>query len=296
MPAATSDVSLESLLSFISTYVVDHFRTTGRRTDGANIADAIRLRFPDFAYEQVGLTRLSDAVSEAERRGLVIRHRDVKHLELSPGPNSGLPSSTDVTAHSTGPLSHVVPEVWRAFVFTSRRNLTYVNRDTGLVVTVPAGDLQHKGTLDGDLNHVRIDSIPTETQQGWMREFAQSRPSLNVESAPIRDDAWWVTFPAWLRQVDSSLESEWNRFRTGKVLDYLHHWAETNRIPVSALLSFDRRPRPAKLSTPEVFRPQHASPDELKRAILASLADLPLEQLQEIEIPIRYLIRHFKPY
>ncbi len=297
MSSIADQVSVDALLSFIAEYTVDHFKNTGRRTDGAVLAEAIRSKFPGLSYEQLGLGRLSDAVHLAEQRALVLRHRDVKHLELSPGPNSGLAPGSQVPTHTVAPLPHVKPDVWRAFVFVSSGNHLFLDRETGQVVSVPDSDVSGRMSLEGDSRYARVTPIPTSTQQGWMDEFTRQCRALNVSDAPIREQQWWVKFPAWLRRVDRCLERDWNRFRTGKVLEHLRQWTSENDVRLGRLLS---PPEAVPRSLPQrqigTRGVGEISESEARRAaILAAVREMPLEQLEEIAIPVRYIVRHFKP-
>lgn len=293
--ADTSDqVSRDSVVGFVASYTVEHFKNTGRRTDGAVLADAIREKFPEFSYEQVGLGRLSDAVRVAEQRGLVIRHRDVKHLEISPGPNSGLPPGTEVAVQASTLLRHVRPEIWRAFVFVSRGNVCFLGRSNGHAHPMHDWENERIASFEADGRYIRLSPIPVDTQQSWMEDFTRSHEALNIDEAPIRDGQWWLNFSAWLREMDAGLEREWNRFRTGKVLQYLREWASSNNVPLGNLLSPEQAVRPTRYSEKSTEIATSDS-ETLRDAILAAVREMPLEQLEEIAIPVRYILRHFKP-
>jgi len=120
MADSTAQVSLDTLLDFIAAHTVEHFKNTGRPSHGAVLAEAIRATFPDFSYQQIGLERLSDAIRVAEQRGVVTRHRNVKHLEILPGPKSAPQPRSNATGSFTPPYPHIRPEVWRAFVTCPR--------------------------------------------------------------------------------------------------------------------------------------------------------------------------------
>lgn len=297
MSGIADQVSVDALLSFIAQFTVEHFKDTGRRTDGAVLAEEIRHKFPGLTYKQLQLDRLSDAVRLAEQRGLVLRHRDVKHLELSPGPSSGLPPGTQVPAQATTLIPHVKPEIWRAFVFVSTGSDLFFDRETGHVVSVPDSDVSGRTSFAADRRYVRIARIPPSTQQGWMEEFTKRASCVNASDAPIHDDQWWVAFPAWLRCVNPTLERDWNRFRTGKVLEHLRQWTSENDVALGWLLS---PPEAIPRSVPQrrigTRGEGQISESEARRAaILAAVREMPLEQLEEIAIPMRYILRHFMP-
>lgn len=294
MAEITDQVSRDGLVEFIASYTVEHFKSMGRRTNGAVLADAIREKFPEFSYQQVGLERLSDAVRVAEQRGLVIRHRDVSHLEISPGSKSDLPPGSAVATQASTPLPRVRPEIWRAFVFVPKGNVCFFERSNGNVLVVRDSDSARIASTEEDGRYIRLSPIPVDTQQGWMEDFTRGHEDLSFDEAPIRDGNWWLRFSAWLRGIDTVLEREWSRTRTSKVLEYLRGWASSENIPLGNLLSPEQAVRPT-------CRPERSSEivtsdsAMLRDAVLAAVREMPLEQLEDIAIPIRYILRHFKP-
>lgn len=294
MSNSTDDPSVETFLTFISEYVVDHFKKTGRRTDGAALAEAIRTKFPGFKYEQVGLSRLSDAVRCAEEQGLVVRHHDVKHLELSPGSSSGLSVDSRVSDRDLATLPHVKPEVWRAFVFVSRAANRCFDRETSQVVVIDESNPLRQDLPKREERYVKITPIPDSTQQEWMETFVGDREWLTADESPIRVEEWWLRFPEWLRSLDRGLDREWNRIRTQKVLDHIRKWASDNHILVERLLSPPLRI--LKHRAQSICRHGSLSEvDALRSAVLAAVGEMPLEDLENLALPVRYILRHFQP-
>ena len=71
--------SADELIQFISDFVRKRYEATHLPVDGTTLADGIRQHYPTLhSYADVGFTRLADAVREAERRGLLTRHREVQ--------------------------------------------------------------------------------------------------------------------------------------------------------------------------------------------------------------------------
>jgi hypothetical protein len=272
----------------MTSYVRDYFDRTGRRTSGAALAEAIRKRFPGFAFEQLGLSRLVDAVHRAEEAGGLVRHRDVEHLEVSPSETT--PRSASARTMSTMSL-YVRPDVWRAFVFVADRYAHFLDRTTGRLVTLMLDDADQVQAQERDPRFIRIVSLAPEAQKEWMRQFVQSQESLNVEDAPFDEERWWIAFPSWLQDQGAANILAWRRFRAEKVVTFIREWANENCILLDSLFSPPRLPAPAGTRRPD--RP--AENEETRRAIIAAIEDMPFEQLQELAIPVRYMLRHFRP-
>ncbi|MCK4658770.1 MAG: hypothetical protein KAV82_04540 [Phycisphaerae bacterium] len=281
--ASPKDVS--ELVQFITSFVSGRFRETGRRTTGAGLATAIRERFPNFSYEQVGLTRLADAVRRAEKDGGLVRHRDVKHLEVSPSENTPRTTSPLATA-----AEYVRPDVWRAFVFVGDEDAHFLERATGRLITLTQDSAPEIDAYEKDERYVRAGPIAAETQKQWMRRFVESEESLSLGNAPIDEERWWVAFPAWLEKHNAQNIQAWRRFRAHQVAEFMRKWATENRILVDALFAPPRPPTPPKPVSVRL----RAQDEVTKRAIIAVIEDMPFEQLLELAIPVRYMLRHFK--
>lgn len=276
------------LLQFMTSYVRGHFEETGRRTSGAALADAIRQRFPGFAFEQLGFSRLTDAVRRAEEAGGLVRHRDVKHLEVSPSEST--PRSP--CARATSPMSsYVRPDVWRAFVFVNDRYAHFLHRTTGRLATLMLNNAEQVQAHERDREFVRIESIAFEDQKEWMRQFVPSQESLDIDDAPINEERWWIAFPAWLQEQGVANLLAWRRFRAGNVVAFIRQWAKENDIRLDSLFS------PARVSAqPSAQRGDPAAANvETRAAVMAAIEEMPFEQLQDLAIPVRYLVRHFRP-
>lgn len=275
------------LVLFISSYVRNQFEKTGRRTGGAALAEAIRQQFPGRSYEQLGVNRLADAVQLAEKEGRLVRHRDVTHLEVSPSEST--PQSPTVSAVSRS--SYVRPDIWRAFVFITNRYAHFLDRTTGRLITVAVDSTAEIQSYRDDRGYIRIESIAPETQQEWMRQFVASRESLDLEDAPIDDEQWWIAFPSWLQKQHSESIQAWRRFRAERVMALVRTWAAENAIPQDTLFAPPRAFAPVD---PGVTHRLNEAEDATKCAIIEAIKEMPFEQLQDLAIPVRYILRHFR--
>lgn len=284
-----ASVTLDELLQFIADYVVEQYRTRGSRTDGATLADAIRDHFPGFQYEQVGLERLGRAISQAETKGLIVRHRDVEHLEVSPGPATGIDVVIDAVQPAERTVRFLRPDVWRAFVFVVGSEQRYFDRRTGRLRPVSANDTETIARYDSDPQFVPMPTIPTERQQSWMRNFVESKEALNIAEAPIEDEAWWVNFPLWLKRKDPWLERSWRRDRTRRVMEHATDWAMKNDVPLKALV-----PLPTQVASQASRLSTAAEIDMIRRAVIAAVREMSRHELESLAIPLRYILRHFQ--
>ncbi len=275
--------SVEELIQFISSFVREQFESAGRRTTGAALADAVRKRFPDLSYDQLGLSKLADLVHLAEKAGALVRHRDVQHLEVSP---SGATPRSSVGL--SGPTSYVRPELWRAFLFVTGRDVHFLERDTGRLITLSPDQAPQVHAYDGDPRFIRITTIAPETQKEWMHDFLRSR-SLDVNAAPMNVERWWSAFPEWLRNQGNDYGSAWPRFRAERVVPIIKQWARDNGLLPDLLFSL-----PSAAPRSKEKAGGGAEDDATRNAVLAAIRELPFEQLQDFAIPVKYLLRHFR--
>lgn len=287
MSTDTGSLSPDHVLEFVANYVRKWATEQGTRLDGSKLAVALHGEFHDFTYAQIGFENLARLVDEAERRGLLIRHRDVKHLEVSPDP--GTPRRPDTPKVSRS--SRVPAEVWQAFVFINQGAEYFLDRVTGKVVAGPPA-----GGAEGDdaARYLKIVPISGDIQREWMREFAGLEglaSGVNEAKEAIEAESWWLTFPRWLRNQSADAEARWRSFRTRKVIEHLKEWAQLNRVDIDLLLvPTQRLPQRDTSQTPAV-----GAQEDVRKAILTAIADLPIEKLEEIAIPFRYVLRHFEP-
>ena len=274
--------SVDELLEFIKGFAVQQYRERSRSTHGSVLAEAIRRRYPDFEYEAVGLGRLADAVAKAEERGLVARNRDVAHLEIVPGPATGL---DDVSA-SSAKHRHLRPEIWRSLIFVTSHERHFIDRESGSVRSIPSDDERSIDTHLADPNSAELPRIPADTQLAWVREYIEGEERLDSNDAPLGDTQWWVRVPEWLRGQGAEFERTWRRERSKRVLSAAIKWAKENSVSESLLFASPR------VKQAEVQRGETS--EVTRRALLAALGDMPLHELEELAIPVRYVVRYFR--
>lgn len=274
----------DELAAFISEFVTDNFRRTGRNTDGAFLAGTIKRKFPELTYEKLGVSRFADVIAIAEQKGLISRNRNVQHLEVTPVFHQAI-SDRETNRYLS---QRVKPNLWKAFVSSSSTFSCLLNRKNGKFVRVRRSDFQEGESVQmSDKDMVEIVPIPTSTQRSWATEFlavqAQSVPHLDL---PDGDD-WWESFQEWLNAQPFVLKRNWAKERTEKVASHIRDWAKKNNIGLEFIFEIPTKTTYGKEQS-------NNEEDQTRRAIIATLSDMPLEHLEQIEVPIRYMLRHFK--
>lgn len=279
---AERSCTLESLLQFVTDVVAAHYAIHLSGLNGAVIAHDILREFTGFTYEKIGCSRFGDLAKLAEQRGLVRRNMAVRHLELLPGP------AVPAVSPSTPPqrFRSIRPEVWRAFVFVSQGSDHYWNRETHHLFWRRSED-----NYTPKPNEIPVPSIPTDTQKSWMEDFLSQNPELDKQSAPLSDDRWWEAFPRWLASAAPDKELDWKKFRTRKVLSHITEWARANDVDSERLYASPR----GRAWSDQIEPPMSSDrEDALRATILSALKHVPMEHLENIAIPLRYLLPYVK--
>ncbi|MHC4878727.1 MAG: hypothetical protein ACYTGL_19940 [Planctomycetota bacterium] len=277
--------SSHQLVDFIASFVDARFKESQRAVSGAVIADAVRKEYPDVDLKgEFGDHWLATIATEAEHAGKVLRNRSVKHLELLPPGNSPVaPTSSEASAATR---FYVQDDVWKAFVFLPQTKPAFFDKMRNRVVADCSDDESTENRF------VEITAIPAETQKEWFHEFVAGNPGLSQSDAPIDDPHWWRSCPNWLRDHNPTLEYQWRGFRADRVTNHIRQWAETNGIAPAAILSPAQQRRGDSKARPR--QPiQERTDNRTRDAVLSAIRDMPIEELESLSIPLRYILRHF---
>ena len=298
--------NLDELLRFVDDAVRQQCPRPGDRCTGSKLAAMLRERFPNFTFpdDRLGVKRLADVVNEAQERGLLQRLRDVVHLEVSPAGDDG---RRDIDAKGTS--AFVRPDIWKVILFFNSNTRYFLDRRSHRLVELEdQGDEGDEGTTyEDDPQFIELKRVPTETQKGWMQDFA-NESALDVDP-PLDGEEWWSDFPRWLRDIEPDLERRWRGYRVRRAIDYVRQWAVDHGVPTSALLTQERPPmlkstsRDGKMGSSLSGRcPRWSgsstidrlSRDEegLRQALLSALRDMRTDELLALPIPPVYLVRH----
>lgn len=276
-----SPKTIDELVEFISNKVREHFEKSGQRMDGSLLAYTIRSEFPTIDYTKLGLTRLGDAVRIAEKRGLINRHHDVQHLEVSP-------ATTEANKVGAPPLKaqtekkYVRNDIWRAFLFRSTTN-KFISRESYKVIEVDPDKKAESRALAEENEYVQIPRISEEQQIEWARQFVNSTSS---NGGCTEEEAKGLINSK--EKYKSAGVRAWKAFLSARVVDSIQMWAAKNDLETDQILM------PTK-SRNELEKFQSGTPDDtaIRKAIIAAVSEMPLADLDNLAIPIKYVRQHF---
>lgn len=267
--------SAEALVDVIAKAAKTHHARTGRGIDGSSLAAFLKTKYPGLDYVKLGLTKLGDAVRLGEAKRLIKRNSDVKHLEVSP-------VDVDPTVKPRPPTHQnrvlgVKSELWRAAVL-SPTVVSFLNRETGALSGSPSSS-----------NDVQLSPVTEADQLAWLTEFLTSKGIADPDGDKLRS----LLHGRIADDFGAPVERDWKFFRSRKAVEHVRQWAKQNKIPDSlVLISADHGARRRK-STTETSH-HHSQDDDARRtAALAAIGELPLEELERIAVPLRYVFRHF---
>lgn len=284
--------NLTQIVQFATQFVLRNKLSTGQNTTGAVLAHAIRADFPNLPFHHFSKGWLAEIVKAAETEKLLIRIQGVQHLEVQPGSAAEKLEAAQEVLVGKPVQRYIRSEIWRAFVITGSDEVHFLDRDTKQLITVTASDSTAVSRYNDNPRYELVKPIPAEKQQSWMREFL-SLKKLDDKEAPIQQDRWWQEFPVWLREQNQSLEQEWRRMRGRWMFADIRNWAGEAGIDFRTL----SRPSKTILEVPSEYLPDISptveNPAE-RKAIIAAVADMPIEELKDLKIPVRYILRYLK--
>jgi hypothetical protein len=88
------------------------------------------------------------------------------------------------------------------------------------------------------------------------------------------------------------IQQAWRAFRTRKIIEFVSEWASKHSIPIWDLAAYSL-PRESTPITSESSAPRQSL--DLKRAIISAINEMSVSEMEQISIPVRYIIRHFLP-
>jgi hypothetical protein len=290
--------SLNDIIAFITDEVKRLYERTQQPVNGTRLAEAIRYKFPDFSFPAFGVERLADLVQLAEKQGLVIRNRAVKHLEVAPADAYPTAPSAPFQARPQRRAEGLIPrEIWEAFLFFRPGQARFLDRQTRKVIAVSEAEA---APYANDARYVLIETVPADMQKSWMRNFVAEHPEVSAAAAAIESELWYREFFKQLQAIRRDLGSAWSKERARHVIQYVQQWAADHQVPLGDVLS-PRLPG-SKLSglgpTPGVISPAlpHVLEDAaLRAAVLGTLGEMALDELLTLSVPLRHVVRHFRP-
>lgn len=268
--STTQPSNIDELVNFVVEAVREQFDSTGRRLDGSFLAHLVRNRYPEIDYAQLGLTKLGDAVRIAENSGRIVRHTDVRHLEVSPAARQGGAEPAQERKQEPERV-YVRPDVWRAFVFPSAGTV-YVDRASGEIVRQA-----HGPSSSAPYNAVAVDPVTDQHQLEWASQFLNSRPELSGHTE--RDRLALVHGGA--TQFGSSVSRAWKTFRSAQVIAHIRRWAEANSVSTEEIIvQADKSARRPVRTAYNIGR------SDLRRTLIEYIEKMPTADLEELALSL----------
>jgi hypothetical protein len=246
---------------------------------GNLIRNSLRLHWNDF-----GFARLKEVLQELESRQQIrvgYDERDVFTVWALSNRDAPIsPLVAVATKPTTPPPVRLRNAVWTAFVRALPAGRRFIHRETGEI---------RMGLFEAPPSEpewIEIHRISDEMQRTWAREFIDTN-SLSTQTElrdALNNGAWFVRFPAALRQLNPRYIGQWNRHHTGRVRSNLERWCQQHGINSKLIQEDHEPPRPSTTPT----RPE-ATPTLVRQIILDALARMPTHELLQLPIAGKYL-------
>jgi hypothetical protein len=253
----------------------------------AKLGIFVRRAIPNKPFE-FGFAKFRDVLAQMEANGVITTGVNSKQALAVWLGNQRVPESPTQPGLGSNPRpsfpGFLRKTVWLAFVGTSPRGNRYINRITGEVRMACPEPPDHSG------DWVEVAPVEEATQKQLAKSFIDAQGlSTNEEMTRSLDTHYWFhEFPATLRKHSPALQTQWNRHRTEHVVKHVAEWCDSHKVPPE--LVFDA-PGVCRQSTPSI---QATAPD-LRDALLEAIAAMTLDELLDIRIPARHLIKAVRP-
>ena len=278
MSTVSSDLSHETILSWLGEYVKARWENEHLPTSGARGAHALAKQFGKIDYASFGAARFKDFLLPGDGkyfRLMIVGSRD----EIYPvGVNA---THVSPSAASVGHIQRLRPDVWAAFTGAGTGTYHFDRSNQTFQLGAPSDPERHIG----------VTPVTEEAHQQWFIDFVNENDPPNAGRARefVRTPNW-----AWRAQgPDSflmpSLRSAWRRTRVRKVHSYAESWCNEHGIKLE--LSAPPLPRPG---TDRHLGQQMRREDReasLRNAVLSAIQRMSTEELLRLPIPYGYFLR-----
>lgn len=270
----------EELIQFIHEAVENKFSADQCPLNGAALAELLRARFTDDVVKQAGYEKLSHAVRDASDRGLIHRNPNVKHLEVLPaGKNFNRPDSVGTSTHQ-----YVRADAWRAFALQFADRIVYFDPKTQSFEIHPS----RLGCAD----LIEVKPPTNDDFLDWINDFSEASDAV-VPSEILTSSTCLKDFSRWIASQGAPLLLKWKKFRTAKVIDAIVQWGILAGVETNAFLN-PIQPRNTR-SVSGLRSEPSKQVDDVMGAIMACIADMSQDELESLSIPLRHVLRHFRP-
>ena len=271
-------MSKDSLKSAIIQFVTEHFNDSSLPITGALLAEQLRGAGED--YKDAGYLKLAEPINELVQCGQLSRNRRVKHLEVAP------PSfEFEVAAPNKKPVfdSYIREDAWPVFAMLNSNSIAVYDKEE-TKFRVLGRDAVVRET------QIQVNTPSNDEHLNWIQQFA-SENGLSVEAKISDSPTALKDFSIWMQLQAFPLQNEWKGFRASKVAEAIRKWCGENGVDTRAFLS---RVIP-NYATRTTNVAGEQSEEIVRQAVLKCVSDLTMDDIEEIRLPLRVILKHFKP-
>jgi hypothetical protein len=284
--------SVDELVAFVARSAREHYQKTGKGLEGSTLAYMVRLEYPELDYAELGLHRLGDLVREAVAQKQIVRNKDVRHLEVLPAPFVLLPTSaTPDGPPEKEPIQKgqwsVKPEIWRAVVLWSPNSVAFLNRTNGTVTEVSSGDSARLQNMRKNPTFAEIERVEQNAQIEWLMDFLNER-KISTDGS---HDRLLSILRGEIKTFGLQVAHDWRSLRSRKIVEIVRAWAIENGVDEETALVPLIKER--KKSSSATESPTIGSEEKVRAAIVSAIQEMPLSELENVSLPLRYVLRHF---
>jgi hypothetical protein len=273
--------SKDEYKSAIVRIVEQLYTETKKPITGAVLAERLRTSL-QVSYTDVGYVKLSEPIHELVESQQLTRNRLVKHLEVAPPSfEFDLPKTQGCPSVTKG--TYVREDAWPVFAMLHDRSIAVFDKQL-MKFRLLADDAILRNS------QIRVATPSNADHRNWIDQFAQAEglsllPDLTHTNEVLRE------FSVWMQSQDTSLQHKWKDFRAAKVSDVIREWAARNGFDANDFLY----PIISRYSARTTATPTIKPETDIRSAVLRSVADLSLDELDNIVLPLRVVLKHFKP-
>ena len=255
---------------------------TDQPVTGAILAEQLRIRFPDKSYIDFGYQKLAEPVNELVQSGQLARNSRVKHLEVAP-PSWSFDESRSLENSKPTGRSYIREDAWLAFAMHHERAVAIYDRKESKFRVLNCDAKPEK-------DQIVVETLSNDTHLSWVECFVTEK-KLTTQPEMLQSKSVLRDFSVWMQNQPSNIQHDWKEYRAGKVATAIRDWCNSNGVESDEFLtqvipSFSRRTTLNSGDRTEV---------DARAAILKCVADLSSDDLLDIKLPLRVVLKYFKP-
>ncbi len=225
------------------------------------------------------------------------------HTAEQPHPHQGqnapiAPSSIERVVPRAAPasLTYLDAALWHAFTNPDPARKRFYNPATQEVLhyldgSTNSSDQVFEAKVKADRNLIEIKPISADKQKEWMKSFLENHEIPDAKR-PLLENLASLSYTSQTNKAFSAaLEvyaDAWRRYRTSKILDYVHNWARLHLPPDQRIVGLTQDPAVASKGDPErqmVASGANAAEGDLRALLHTAVDALSDNELSQILIP-----------